>query len=567
MTSLLLLLAQLGCALPDDGKPAAEDSGDADSGAPCDVGAWLPDADGDGFGAENAVDEAVYACEQPDGYALDGGDCDDADAAVNPGAAERCDTEADDDCDGSYGEDGAEDCTDRWLDEDADGYGVDGRCMCPTPEDTGGGDGFGAYTATEGGDCDDTDPLRTLDCTAPAFEDPAAAPARLVCDRDDECGSIDAVGDFDGDGAPDVAWYAPDGAVVAVTPVPLAGDAGMLATALGTTEPHSLVGGLADIDGTLGDELVTALADCETGDGGSTATCQLTVRAWRAPDLTTPAAGFVGPSFGGYGVSYGAVVVGDIDADGRDDVLAWHAQNWSSGQVWWPPLGDGGDTVSDDLTPLIADTWLGVHGPGDLDGDGVDDLVVMTLDGRAVVFDGPVPPNITAADGRVALTGDFESRYESWVPAGDLDGDGRAELVVHGLTDLYVLAGPLTDGAVTDLAVAWLGSTGSSNQIGDADASGDADGDGRADLLFGARNSDAAVAEGGLVGLLHGPVAGTYGHLDADVLWAGAGNEHLGATVDFAGDLDGDGASELLMSGLWDTGAGSVGVAHVIGGR
>ncbi|MCP4808075.1 MAG: hypothetical protein GY913_31535 [Proteobacteria bacterium] len=55
---------------------------------------FFEDADGDGYGGQ-----PVTACSA-DGYALVGGDCDDGDAAVNPGATELCD-DIDQDCDGS----------------------------------------------------------------------------------------------------------------------------------------------------------------------------------------------------------------------------------------------------------------------------------------------------------------------------------------------------------------------------------------------------------------------------------------------------------------------------------
>ena len=57
---------------------------------------FYPDNDEDGFGDESA---AVDACDLPEGYLPDGGDCDDADAAINPGADEVCDG-LDNDCDG-----------------------------------------------------------------------------------------------------------------------------------------------------------------------------------------------------------------------------------------------------------------------------------------------------------------------------------------------------------------------------------------------------------------------------------------------------------------------------------
>jgi hypothetical protein len=58
---------------------------------------WYPDADGDGFGDEAG---GILACEGPVGYVLLDGDCDDADAAVNPGVEEICGNDVDEDCDG-----------------------------------------------------------------------------------------------------------------------------------------------------------------------------------------------------------------------------------------------------------------------------------------------------------------------------------------------------------------------------------------------------------------------------------------------------------------------------------
>jgi len=62
---------------------------------PIDPGEWYVDADADGFG-----DVAVSDCEQPDGTAIDDGDCNDDDETVYPGAPEVAGDGIDQDCDG-----------------------------------------------------------------------------------------------------------------------------------------------------------------------------------------------------------------------------------------------------------------------------------------------------------------------------------------------------------------------------------------------------------------------------------------------------------------------------------
>ncbi len=62
-----------------------------------DASTWYADTDGDGFGDPGST---TRACDAPADYVADSLDCDDADGAVNPDAAEVCDG-IDNDCDGS----------------------------------------------------------------------------------------------------------------------------------------------------------------------------------------------------------------------------------------------------------------------------------------------------------------------------------------------------------------------------------------------------------------------------------------------------------------------------------
>ncbi len=76
---------------------------------------WYIDSDGDGYGAG----DVIIACDQPEGAVAQGEDCDDKDAAFNPGASEtECTDPNDYNCDGSVG----------YNDSDGDGFAACEEC-------------------------------------------------------------------------------------------------------------------------------------------------------------------------------------------------------------------------------------------------------------------------------------------------------------------------------------------------------------------------------------------------------------------------------------------------------
>jgi hypothetical protein len=167
----------------DDDCDGAVDEPGADGAIP----SWA-DRDGDGWGdPADRRDECVV----PDGYVPVGGDCDDGDPAVNPGAPERVGNGVDDDCDGvadapegdidgdglTNGEEAAIGTDPADPDTDGDGHGDAEEAADDPPRDTDGDgvidaldpddDGDGLPTALEGDEDPDGDGL-------PAWLDPDA---------------------------------------------------------------------------------------------------------------------------------------------------------------------------------------------------------------------------------------------------------------------------------------------------------------------------------------------------------------------------------------------------------
>ena len=109
---------------------------------------YYADNDLDGFG------QGVGKCQCKDpgaGFSTKNGDCNDSSSGVHPGIVEVCNG-IDDDCNGITDDPGSVGCKDYYYDADGDGYAADGadkKCLCNA-------DASSKYTATEGGDCDDT---------------------------------------------------------------------------------------------------------------------------------------------------------------------------------------------------------------------------------------------------------------------------------------------------------------------------------------------------------------------------------------------------------------------------
>lgn len=121
-------------------------SGEADDDGAVDASTWYQDSDGDLFGSDETT---IVSCDPGDGWAPDGGDCNDEDPDVNPGADEVCGDGIDNDCANGPDDGDAIDAQLWHHDADSDSFGDpdDSQRACTQP------DGY----ILDGTDCDDSD--------------------------------------------------------------------------------------------------------------------------------------------------------------------------------------------------------------------------------------------------------------------------------------------------------------------------------------------------------------------------------------------------------------------------
>jgi hypothetical protein len=305
-----------------------------------------------------------------------------------------------------------------------------------------------------------------------------------------------------------------------------------------------------------------------------------------------------------FGVSVAGA--GDLDADGYSDVIVG-ASSYEAGEV-----GEGAAFIFHGSPsgiphggPATAETRIeanqdeaklgsGVAAAGDVNGDGYADVLVgaaeyendQTEEGAVFVFHGSATG---IADGSPATA---DSRIESDQPfgaelgvrlsgIGDLNGDGYADIAL-GMR--HYEAPPATgssDGAVMVLfggadgipdaspATADFLLEGLEDSLYGADVAsqGDVNGDGYADLVVG---SGTAIVTGGVVHVYHGggfgvpsdvPTAAA-AHIDSD-----QANTNLGWSVAGAGDVNGDGFSDVIVGAYaYDAGETNEGAAFVFHG-
>ncbi|MGZ8285370.1 MAG: FG-GAP-like repeat-containing protein [Allosphingosinicella sp.] len=226
----------------------------------------------------------------------------------------------------------------------------------------------------------------------------------------------------------------------------------------------------------------------------------------------------------------------------------------------------------------------GAAGLGDFNGDGIDDFAIgafganraYVIFGKAAGFTAVDVTSLTAADGFVIPGGHpFDQVGYAMTAAGDVNGDGLQDMILGtNQGKAYVVLGR-AGGAFT-IDVNNLGTGGFVIQgatVGQwASGAGDVNGDGYDDLIVGAPGD----ARGGGAFVVYGK-ANPSGTVSTDALADSAGyflqgeeyDDRAGAHVSSAGDVNDDGFDDVLVGATMDHGSSTyaVGAAYLVYGE
>ncbi len=258
---------------------------------------------------------------------------------------------------------------------------------------------------------------------------------------------------------------------------------------------------------------------------------------------------------GAFGISVASIR--DLDGDGHGDLIIGA---YGEGRVY-VYSGATGNLIRTLTysTPHGGYFGISVSAVPDLDGDGVDDIVVGASGefgetGLVYVFSGATGAELHRIESPHPRSGGLFGDCVSGVP--DADGDGAGDILVGAPLEDYPIPGwgwgraYLFSGATGQLLHAIESPVTPARQFGERVAGiPDVDGDGRGDLVISGweQNAPGPIYGAGLVHVFSGATGALLYSLTSPTIQSGGA---FGTALAGVPDLDGDGRAEILVGAV-----------------